>query len=270
MKHSLKPLFFVLVLTGLILSACKPTSVPSEVEKPVVVEPIEGSDFSQVTLTDKAMERLGLEFGSVHSDVITRTQTLAATVMRAQVLPKTGTLTDASVDSEASAETRTFVYLSLIPSELEQINLQEAVTVFMPGQNPSSGIKVSQMSMDEVAALDFQPVRAGTFLAFSLDKVAQAYTPGQRVMVEVNLTGNGSERLVIPFASVIYGLQGQTWVYTNPKTAVFVREAVTIDYVDGDLAYLTDGPENGTSIVTVGAAMLYGAESGIGGGGGGH
>ncbi len=268
MKHSLKTLFLVLVLTGLILSACKPASTPSEVEKPVVVEPIEGSDFSQVMLTDKAMERLGLEFASVHSDIVTKKQVLAGTVMRAQVLPKTGLLTDTSADSAASAETRTFVYLALIPSELEQINFKEAVTVFMPGQDPSSGVKVSQMSMDEVAALDFKPASTGTFLALSLDKVAQAYTPGQRVMVEFSLMGNGSEMLVVPFDSVIYGLQGETWVYTNPEKAVFVRQPVTIDYVDGKLAYLTDGPENGTSIVTVGAAMLYGAESGIGGSGG--
>lgn len=73
-----------------------------------------------------------------------------------------------------------------------------------------------------------------------------------------------TQRLVIPYASVIYGLHGETWTYTNPEPLVFVRQPVSIDYIDGDLAVLLEGPSPETLVVTVGVAELYGAETGVG------
>ena len=74
---------------------------------------------------------------------------------------------------------------------------------------------------------------------------------------------NGSQRLVIPYAAVMYGLTGETWTYTNPEPLVYVREPITIFNIKGDLAYLVKGPPAGTSVVTVGGAELYGAETGV-------
>lgn len=71
-------------------------------------------------------------------------------------------------------------------------------------------------------------------------------------------------RTVIPHAAVFYGLTGETWTYTNPQPLTFVREAITVDRIDGDLAYLSAGPPPGTQVVTVGAAELFGVETGIG------
>ena len=59
-------------------------------------------------------------------------------------------------------------------------------------------------------------------------------------------------------------LNGETWTYTNPEPLVFVRHRVTVEYISGDLAVLLDGPPAGTSVVTVGAAELFGAELGVG------
>ena len=36
--------------------------------------------------------------------------------------------------------------------------------------------------------------------------------------------------------------------------------AIEVDRIDGDTAHLTEGPEAGTSVVTLGAAELFGAE----------
>jgi hypothetical protein len=72
-------------------------------------------------------------------------------------------------------------------------------------------------------------------------------------------------RTVVPYAALLYDKQGDTWVYTNPEGLVFIRYAITVEEIRNDLAILTDGPPAGTSVVTVGAAELYGVESGVGG-----
>ena len=69
---------------------------------------------------------------------------------------------------------------------------------------------------------------------------------------------------VIPYAAVVYGLKGETWAYTNPAPLTFIRQAITIDYIDGDKVVLGDGPASGTAVVTVGVAELYGTDTGIG------
>ena len=74
---------------------------------------------------------------------------------------------------------------------------------------------------------------------------------------------NGAQRLVVPYAAVIYGLQGETWVYTNGEPLVFVRQPISVDYIEGDLVVMSDGPVAGTAVVTVGGALLYGAETGV-------
>jgi hypothetical protein len=74
---------------------------------------------------------------------------------------------------------------------------------------------------------------------------------------------NGTRRLAVPYASVLYGLHGETWVYTNPEPLAFVREPITVDTIDGDTAFLLVGPPIGTAVVTVGGAELYGTETGV-------
>ena len=74
---------------------------------------------------------------------------------------------------------------------------------------------------------------------------------------------NGTERKVVPYAAVIYDLEGATWVYTSPAPLTFVRESITIDFIEGDQAVLMNGPSSGTEVVTVGVAELYGAETGV-------
>jgi hypothetical protein len=74
---------------------------------------------------------------------------------------------------------------------------------------------------------------------------------------------NGTNRIVVPYAAVIYDLHGETWLYTNPEPLTYVREAIIIDSIDGDKAILVEGPSNGTEVVTVGVAELFGAETGV-------
>ena len=75
-----------------------------------------------------------------------------------------------------------------------------------------------------------------------------------------DMTINGIQRKVIPYAAVLYDTEGNTWTYTSPQALVFMRHRIVVDYIDGELAVLSDGPRTGSSVVTVGAQELYGSE----------
>ena len=100
-------------------------------------------------------------------------------------------------------------------------------------------------------------------LYYVIDSDEPGLVQGQGVFVELMMSGDEAQRKVVPYASVLYGVHGETWVYTNPEPLVFVRSPITIDYIDGDLAILSEGPEVGTTIVTLGATELFGAETGV-------
>lgn len=68
----------------------------------------------------------------------------------------------------------------------------------------------------------------------------------------------------VPHSAIIYDPNGNTWVYTSPEPRVFVREQIDVDYIQGGLAYLSNGPMPGTNIATVGVAELYGTEFTVG------
>ena len=69
--------------------------------------------------------------------------------------------------------------------------------------------------------------------------------------------------LVIPYSAVIYDVEGNTWIYTNPAPLTFVREQIDIIRIEGDQAYLSQTPEFDAPIVIVGVAEIYGAETGV-------
>lgn len=79
----------------------------------------------------------------------------------------------------------------------------------------------------------------------------------------VEIRQMSSEHKAVPYSAVLYGLQGETWVYTNPEPLVYIREPIVVDYIEGDWVALAEGPEVDTPVVTVGASLLYGAEVGV-------
>src|SRR5207247_716181 len=85
-------------------------------------------------------------------------------------------------------------------------------------------------------------------------------TPNTRMRVELQLAGDEEVRTVVPYGAVYYDAQGATWVYVNTAPRTFERQKIGIERVIGDLAVLSEGPPVKTAVVTVGAALLYGAE----------
>jgi hypothetical protein len=63
---------------------------------------------------------------------------------------------------------------------------------------------------------------------------------------------------------VLYDENGDTWTFTSPEPLTFVRQRIDIDRIAGDRVVLLEGPPPGTTVVTVGAAELLGAELGVG------
>jgi len=86
-----------------------------------------------------------------------------------------------------------------------------------------------------------------------------------QMSVVVRATGSEGEftaQNVVPYSALMYGPNGETWVYVSPEPNKFVRHRVEVDRIEGDAVLLKSGPEKDTMVTTVGATELYGAETG--------
>jgi hypothetical protein len=86
----------------------------------------------------------------------------------------------------------------------------------------------------------------------------------RRIALETTSITTQAGASVIPYSAVVYDAEGATWAYTSAGPLVFVRAPIEVDRIDGDVAILRRSPAAGTEVVTVGAAMLYGVETGVG------
>jgi len=84
----------------------------------------------------------------------------------------------------------------------------------------------------------------------------------ERVGIETATTAKDPQtgKLTVPYGAILYDSTGKSWVYTNPEPRVYVRQSITVQRINGDVALLTDGPPAGTVVVTTGAEELLGAE----------
>lgn len=99
-----------------------------------------------------------------------------------------------------------------------------------------------------------------------LSKLTLSERAAQRLGVRVAELQDRAEGKVIPYGAVIYDAQGSAWAYAALDTLTFQRAAIEIESIEGEEAILSDGPPAGTPVVMVGAAELYGAETGVDGG----
>jgi hypothetical protein len=259
--------FILIMVAALGLSACSPKQATHTKIDPAVLETVEGGDFSRVVLTEKAAERLDLQTASVREEQIMRTLTIGAQVAAAP--------SGSSTPGEASAPFGLSGVLLRVPvseSDLNRIDRSQSARV-VPLTGNTDGPRMEAQPIDLSSLDDSEDTDAGeTHPDIDADEAALYYlvdgdepglSQGQGVFVELMMSGDETQRKVIPYAAVLYGVHGETWVYTNPEPLVFVRSPITIDYIDGDLAILSEGPEVGTTIVTLGATELLGAETGV-------
>lgn len=253
-----------LVIAGLLLAACGQKSAAATKVEPFKLEEISGSDFKKVILTDKAAERLGIETATVGDEQVMRTRRVGGKITAS---PTSATIPNTGANNEITDLSRVWVQVRLSQSDLNKIDRSKPVRVLPLNEdgedNDNEGMEAEP---DEAAGQDDgedvgdDPDET---LYYSVDNTTQSLLPGQGVFVELSLANTTAQQLVIPYAAVIYGLEGETWVYTNPEPLVFVRQPVVVDYIEGDQAYLTEGPSAGTKVVTVGGAELLGTETGV-------
>jgi hypothetical protein len=240
MKYRNDWIVLIAIVAVVSLVACNSSHGPTKVE-PAHIEPVEGTDLSRIEITDKAAERIDIQTVPLRDEEIVRKRTFGGKVVEG----------DASI----------LVRVALNESDLNSVDRAQPAIV-RPLEGGGDGW-IAQV----VAAPD--PVEANKALYCSV-ATQSGFVPDQRVFVEVSIAGSGAQKKVVPYEAVLYDTHGEAWVYTRTDHLTFVRAPIVVDYIEGDLAILSEGPPAGTEVVTGGAGELFGAEHGIGGGGGGH
>jgi hypothetical protein len=82
----------------------------------------------------------------------------------------------------------------------------------------------------------------------------------RRVGLQMAPVRRSGTRPVVPYAALIYDAEGKTFVYRRTRGLSFLREQVSVTRIDPPQVFLSRGPAPGTSVVTVGAAEVYGTE----------
>lgn len=257
MKYSVRwAIGIVLIATALGLAACGNNSGMPEKIEPSKLEPIEGSDFQRVVLTEKAAERLDIQTVPVVEEQVVRKRTVGGKVVS---LPET----------EAGSPGPVWARVSLAKADATQVDHGQPTLVLpLDGDDeeedwgwpaePDEG-----PGQDDPEDVDLPGEDLVEELYYLISSPEHGLAVGQAVLVELTLSAQEMIHRVVPYAAVLYGVHGETWVYSSPEPLVFVRQPIVIDYIEGDQAYLLEGPQVGTAVVTVGAEELFGTETGV-------
>lgn len=101
-----------------------------------------------------------------------------------------------------------------------------------------------------------------------LSEITVTERAAERLGIETEAVGtaavDGGERLVVPYSALMYHYDGSTWTYAETAAFTYQRVPVQVERIADGMAMLTEGPAQGSSVVSVGAAELYGIEFGIG------
>ena len=244
MQRSNRWLAGALLVAALLLAACGQASTPATTHSsPADVKHIEGTELSYVVLKPEAAKRLDIQTAAVSEEQRTRKRIVGGEI----------------VASNSGAK-GVWVRVPLSESDLKTVDRGQPASI-LPLAVGDATPGVPAKLVEKPAVKD--PKEASTGLYYALDS-AGSLAVGQRVRVELALMGSGTPQKIVPYSSVIYDLNGNTWTYTNPEPLTFLRHPISVDYIEGDVAVLTDGPPPGTTIVTVGAAELFGTEFGVG------
>ena len=250
MQYGSRCLVLLLIVSNLPLVACASKSATASTIKPAKVERIEGTNLNRVVVTEKAAQRLAIQTVLVREEPVVRKRKVGGEVVTLPITPTA--IADFS---------KIWVRVSLNGSDLTKVRQVEPALV-VPLTTTVSATGLTARPIKAPAVID--PEEAARSLYYELDGTNSRLVPGQRVLVELILVGSGAPRKLIPYSAVLYDTHGDAWTYTSPEPLVFVRRPIKIDYVEGDQAFLLDGPPAGTAVVTVGGAELFGTEFGVG------
>ena len=86
----------------------------------------------------------------------------------------------------------------------------------------------------------------------------------KRLRFEYAEAKKSGDRMSLPYNTLLYDPKGKEWVYVGLSPNSFKRAALKVAAIDGDTVYYTEGPAEGTKVVTWGVVELSGIEYGIG------
>jgi len=249
----------------------------------VKLEPIPGSAAKRVRLSAKAAERLGIEMGKVVEQPIVRKQMVSGLVMTSQevaaapklsfggsgggvfgafaqtVAAKSGQPAAQAAPSKApAAGEEAWIAVSLSPAEWDRLAKDKPARLFALATREQPAAKLLAEPSGMQPAEDVK--RTMLTIYYVVNGKDHGLAVNQRMRVELQLTGAEDSQKVVPYGALYYDARGAAWVYVSKEPLAFERQSVQVDRVVGNVAVLTEGPALGTSVVTVGAALLYGAE----------
>jgi hypothetical protein len=146
-----------------------------------------------------------------------------------------------------------------------------AIGVLVLGGFVVGAVAVSNVARPMVYTLPASHAEAGVAIPIEGTEVSRVtLTPdavkriGIQTAVVQTMPVAGQPRLTMPYAAVLYDESGRAWAYVTTDRLSFVRKDITIESVAAQVAILAAGPPAGTEVVTLGAAELYGTETGVG------
>lgn len=119
-----------------------------------------------------------------------------------------------------------------------------------------TGCGAQEPPPDEESPVTLDPI-AGT----DLNLLTLTEKAAERLGLETAEVVAQEGQVVVPYAALLYDPTGQAWVYVSVEPLVFVRQAVAVETIDGNQVILSEGPDAGSNVVTMGATELFGSES---------
>ena len=111
-----------------------------------------------------------------------------------------------------------------------------AMTYAGGGKSIGKDSGIVPVHLEEIPGSDIKKV---VLTADAAMRCGIVIVPVQELQVPVKRKSSDKVmRRVVPYASIIYTPDGGEWVYTSPSNLSFVRERVSIAYIDADIAVL--------------------------------
>ncbi|GJL77812.1 MAG: hypothetical protein NPINA01_08010 [Nitrospinaceae bacterium] len=269
--------FLALAAAVFLLAPAMVESGPAGPYKPsnsVKFEDIPNTKLKRVILTERAAQRLGIETGKVGEAQIIRKQIVGGRVVPpvesqpvvnlgrggfgsfGRVAAQRQESVAASNPSSSSGES--WVLVTLSKGEWARLRKDVLARILPLASRDKSGKAVLAQPSGIPPLEDLK--RTMLKLYYKLPGKDHGLEMYHRVRVELQLEGTKEKQMVVPYSSVYYDGKGKPWVYIVSNPLTYERKPIAIKRIEGDLAVLTDGPPIGTPVVTVGSALLFGAE----------
>lgn len=220
-------------------------------------EALADREVARAAVTAARARDARLQRAPLESDVALALRSPLDGVLRQVVVAEGQTVAAGTLLAELSAVDELWIRVPVFAGDLAAIDPAREAAVFdLAGHPQGAGRAVNG------------PLTADANLAtvdrfYAVDNRRGALRPGERVSVQVPLRSE-TESVVVPTGAVVYDLDGGAWVYAVMAPGTFVRRRVALARVVGSEAVLARGLEEGTTVVSVGAAELWGTEFGAG------